>query len=239
MDRLRTYLGWSMVVCISSGCPGDDGSGEGESGAATTATSAVDGSASGSATAAGQCGDVEDEQVGPLVSIQVVNMRAEGVWLPLQNFCYVSVPYTFTGPSGPVPYIGPDCGTCQSYAQGNCACPGAACSEDVLLYLEPCGAFEGAWSGGEFVGDMLPPTCGGVQMCGASCQRAVQSPDGMYTFEVQAGASASGCAVEPCACEPFDGRCTIFDPMAVVDAPQPYSAVLEFPSQTTVTVTID
>jgi hypothetical protein len=45
--------------------------------------------------------------------------------------------------------------------------------------------------------------------------------------------------MDPCACEPVEGICTVFDPTATVDAPQPYAVVFEYPSTTTVEITID
>ncbi|MCA9704730.1 MAG: hypothetical protein KDK70_02635 [Myxococcales bacterium] len=245
MASTRFTHGLGIGVLLLGACS-DDGGGDAETGASTvsadgpTSASSMDATADGSDSAGLLCGDLDDEMVEPAVSIAVVNMRNEGMWLPLINLCYFSVPYTFTGPGGGgVAWVGPDCGTCQSWAQGNCACPGAACSEDVLLYLEPGGVFEGSWSGAEFVSDTLPDTCPGLEQCGATCQRAVQAPAGSYTLEVQAGRTASGCTVEPCACEPFDGRCTVFDMTAAVDDPSPYTAVFDYPSETSVQIVID
>lgn len=251
MDSMRVSL--CLASLLLAGCPGDDGSGDGNDAAdvtsdgqtsSATATSVATDDATSVATADGTgtpaCGDVADEETGPSVTVEVINARAEGVWMPLQNFCYSSVPYVFTGPDGaPVPYVGPDCGTCESYAAGSCACPGAACSEDVLMYLEPGAVLTRGWSGVRFVSDELPETCEGVAMCGSSCQRAEQAPAGSYAFEVMAGSSASGCMPDPCTCEPFEGVCTVFDPMAVVDDPQPVSVAFDYPSVTSVQITIE
>jgi hypothetical protein len=99
---------------------------------------------------------------------------------------------------------------------------------------------ERTWSGGIFVENEIPPSCPGAEACGATCRRGVQAPEGTYGVAVDVGVSASGCAADPCACEPSEGACTIPDFGAMVDEPlMPVEATFSYPDETTVELVIE
>lgn len=196
------------------------GSGSGaatEEGSATEAGGTSMGATSMGATGMGStddgpgCPAFADEASPGVISIEVTNLRAEAVWVPMGAGCIEPVPYVLTGPDGAeVAWRAPACGTCEGAVQGQCPCPPPFCDEATALYLEPGATVRYEWSGLVHVDEVVPQECPGIADCGATCQRAVVAPAGEHVFAIMAG-GASGCAVEPCACMPMDGACTLYD----------------------------
>lgn len=215
-------LAWRslLVLPLAAACgPGATSSDDDSS--STTPSSEADSTAAvstamasdsvGSSEDGAGCPAFADERSPGSITIEITNMRTEGVWLPMSADCIVPVPWVLTGADGAeVPWRAPSCGTCAGAVQGQCPCPPPFCDEVTGLYLEAGASVRYEWSGLVYVDETVPDACPGIAMCGESCQRAVVAAMGDYTFAIQAGA-ATGCAVEPCACMPTDGSCTLLD----------------------------
>ncbi|MCA9648386.1 MAG: hypothetical protein H6712_06465 [Myxococcales bacterium] len=205
-------------------------------------TTAADGSttaADGSSDDAPACPPFPDDASPGPITIDVVNLRPEGVWLPLSPGCISPVPYSLVDPAGAeVDWRGPVCGTCQGAAQGDCPCPPPACDEATGLYLEAGASIQYAWYGLRYVSETIPAACPGIEQCGEACQRAEVAAPGTYTLTVQAG-GATGCAVEPCACTPADGSCTLYDAGMAFTMLGDYGGTLDLPGDASVTISID
>ncbi len=185
------------------------------------------------------CPAFEDEASPGSITIEIANLRAEAVWLPMSAGCIFPVPFVLTGPDGvEAPWREPDCGTCAGAVQGDCPCPPPFCDERTALYLEAGATVRYEWSGLVYVEETVPAACPGIANCGASCGRAVVAPAGDYTFAVEAG-GASGCAMEPCACTPMDGSCTLYDPAMMFTGLVSVEGVLALPGGTSVQVAIE
>lgn len=181
----------------------------------TAATAATRGDSTDSTAAASDdtsgCPAFPDESSPGAIAIEITNMRAEGVWLPMSADCIGPVPWGLTGADGAeVAWRAPACGTCAGAVQGQCPCPPPFCDAVTGLFLEPGATARYEWSGLVYVPETIPSACAGIDSCGATCERAEVAAAGDYTFAIQAG-GATGCAVEPCACTPTDGACTLLD----------------------------
>jgi hypothetical protein len=184
------------------------------------------------------CPAFDDEASPGSITIEITNMRAEAVWLPMSADCSGSVPYVLAGPDGTeAAWRAPACGTCAGAVQGDCPCPPPFCDEVTALYLEAGATVRYDWSGLVHLEEMVPEACPGIADCGASCQRAVVPPAGDYTFTIQVG--ASGCSVEPCACMPMDGSCTLLDPGMMFTGLAGVDGVLALPGGTSVQIAIE
>lgn len=215
-------LAWRslLVLPLAAACGTGATSSDGDSSSSSTAsdpdstTAAV--TASGESTAGASeggsgCPAFADESSPGTITVEITNARAEGVWLPMSADCIGPVPWVLTAADGAeVPWRAPACGTCEDAVQGQCPCPPPFCDEVTGLYLEAGASVQYEWSGLVYVDETVPDACPGIAMCGEACQRAVVAAMGDYTFAIQAG-EATGCAVEPCACTPTDGSCTLLD----------------------------
>lgn len=260
---MRLVLLSSPLLLLVMACPGDDGSSGDDvtdtsatagTTAATTMMATTDASASGSmsATSAGTttsadgssddapaCPPFTDEASPGAITIDVVNMRPEGVWLPMSPDCIDPVPFVLTGPDGTeAAWRGPGCGTCEGAVQGDCPCPPPFCDEVTALYLEPGATAQYSWAGLVHVEEEVPRACPGIPECGPSCQRAIVPAAGDYTFTVQAG-GATGCAVEPCDCMPMGGSCTLLDPGMSFTMLTDYGGAVTLPGGASVQISID
>lgn len=227
-DNARMSLAWRSllvlpvaVACGTGATSSDDGDGSSDAGATTTvgSTSMTGGNstvASGDSTAASddpsECPAFADETSPGPVTIEIINMRAEGVWLPMSPDCIDPVPWLLQASANAVvPWRPPACGTCTGAVQGQCPCPPPFCDQVTALYLEAGATIRYEWSGLVYLEEVVPDACPGIDECGATCQRAVVAPQDYYAFTILAG-GATGCAVEPCGCMPVDGSCTLLDP---------------------------
>jgi hypothetical protein len=211
-----------LLLPLAAACgPGPTSSDDGSSSTATAADAdstaaaatamASSDSAAGSSEDGSGCPALADESSPGAITLEITNMRAEGVWLPMSADCIVPVPWVLTGADGAeVPWRAPACGTCAGAVQGQCPCPPPFCDEVTGLYLEAGASVQYEWSGLVYVDETIPAACPGIASCGETCQRAEVAASGDFTFAIQAG-EATGCAVEPCACMPTDGSCTLLD----------------------------
>jgi hypothetical protein len=223
------------------------GSGDGSSDAGTSApdtggTMSTSSTASNTADAsddAAGCPAFEDDASPGSITLEVTNMRADGVWLPMSANCIDPVPWALAGPGGTgVAWRDPGCGTCEGAVQGNCPCPPPFCDEVTALFLEPGATVRYTWAGLVYVGEDIPAACPGVDACGTSCARAVVADPGSYAFTVEAG-GAMGCAVEPCACTPMDGSCTLLDPGMMFTGLTSFEGGLELPGGSLAQIVIE
>ncbi len=245
----------SALLLLLAACPGDDTTGSGSTTATTTAvtTTATTAATMSDPTSTGSSADGSDDgdddgsgcpafedATASAITIELVNMRAEGVWLPMSPDCIDPVPFLLEDPDGaPAAWRAPACGTCEGAVQGDCPCPPPFCDEVTALYLEAGATVQYSWSGVVYVEETVPDACPGIHIaaCGTQCQRAITPAAGDYTFTIGAG-SASGCAVEPCDCMPSDGSCTLLDPGMSFDGLVDVVATLSLPGESSVQLAI-
>lgn len=200
----------TMTAC-GTGATSSDDDASSDAGSTTVGATSMGATGLDSADGGPGCPAFADEASPGPISIEVINMRAEAVWVPMGAGCIDPVPYVLRGPNGAeLAWRAPACGTCEGAVQGQCPCPPPFCDEVTALYLEPGASVRYEWSGLVHVGESVPHECSGIADCGATCQRAEVAPGGEHVFSIMAG-GASGCAVEPCACMPTDGACTLLD----------------------------
>jgi hypothetical protein len=260
-DNAGMSLAWRSLLVLFTITACGTGATSSEGDASSDAGSTTPGTADGSTTMVGAtsmvatamassdategsdgvpgCPAFDDEASPGSITIEITNMRAEAVWLPMSADCIDPVPYVLMGRDGAeAPWRAPGCGTCAGAVQGNCPCPPPFCDEVTALYLEAGATVRYDWSGLVHLEEMVPEACPGIADCGATCRRAVVAPAGDYTFTIQAG-GASGCAVEPCACTPMDGSCTLLDPGMMFTGLGSVDGVLALPGGTSVQIAIE
>lgn len=259
---MRLPLAPSLFLLTLTACPGDDGSSDdaptsGSSGSSTaavdstsdsatslgTTTDSVTGDATGSDSSSddgtASCPPFADETSPSPITIDIVNNRPEGVWLPMDADCLESVPWQLTDANGDgVPWRGPSCGTCEGSVQGSCPCPPPFCDELTGLYLEAGASVQYMWSGLTYATHTVPRACPGINDCGETCEQAVVPAAGGYTVTIQAG-RAMGCAVEPCDCMPSDGSCTLYDAGMTFSSLTEHGGTLNLPGDSWVVISIE
>ena len=251
---------WLVCVlgaCLSIGCTdraSDDGGdsvgdGDGDGGSVGDTSGTGSGSAtrggSGDATGSTDAGDTTAgptqclppaPQIGPAVTVRIVNEQALPVYIPDTFGCTTLVPFDVVRDGTPVPWQYEECTSCEAAIEGICFCP-AACPIDSVLRLDPGGTWEGSWPGSETMPLTLTPECTD-EFCGPQCATSIAAVDGAYTVEVQTAIDVD-CFDAQCDCvgapDP-GGWCRVNGTLAGDQAGQvqPFS----YPSETSVEVVI-
>lgn len=232
MHRIRALL--VAATLAACGDKGDDTTTASETSASTGADTSGPPTTGGSATG-GECEPPPVDPLGAAVAIDLVNMRAEPVFIDATLGCEpVSGYQIFPAGSDTKLDLDPDCRfDCATIVSGmNCECA-LGCPAGQVRRIDPGVTFTTAWNGGQLVTADLGEGCG-QGVCTDSCIVPAGVPAGMYALRVPAS-TTTDCETD-CEC-PQGEACLVFANRGADDADA--ELVFDYPAQTKLTLTFE
>ncbi len=238
------WLACVLGACLTVGCTDrstDDGTGDSAADGSGTATGGGSGDSTGSTGGAETTGGPDEclppaPEIGPAVTLRIVNAQTFPVYIPDTFGCAVLGPFEILREDAPVSWQYEACTSCEAAVDGACGCP-AACPIDSVIRLDPGGIWEGSWPGSEAMQVTLAPGCTD-EFCGPQCTTSIAAAAGEYTVQVQTAIEVD-CGGGPCDClgDPDPGGwCRVTGSLGSEQAAQVRTLV--YPDETSVDVEI-
>jgi hypothetical protein len=199
--------------------------------------------ATGDDVGEGTCEDVTaSDQVGPEVTIALVNTGADPVYVANLGYCSFDA-FEILDPEGQAirwhrstdcePACSDPAGECiQCVGQGPCNFPAGP------IMIAPSGRYEVKWPSMILESVPLPGGCPTGQGCAGSCSLGSPPPAGEYTLRAMASGSFGCDLPEPelCMCMPnAEGWCSLGEYGSVID-PVAAQGLLDYPNQVVVEI---
>lgn len=228
----------ALVACGSKAGT-DEGSGT-ETTTSASEETAAPGTASSDETGAPACSEyASTPDIGPAVAITV---RHEGT-MPVffePHGCGGALTFSiFDAAGASVPYLlDAECfpNTCEGFVDASdCSVGCNDCAPPLAGRIDAGAMGEGQWPGQRLEELELSPACAPADGCPDTCVRPDQAPAGTYAIELTVWRTCTG----TCECDgPTSGVCGLWTGDEQLDDPVTFSAMIDYPAQTSVELVI-
>lgn len=227
-----------VLVACGSKAGTDDGAGS-ETTAAASGDTAPPGTASDE-TGAPSCSEYDSTpDIGPAVTITVRHEGTAPVFFAPHG-CGGALTFAITDAAGlDVPYLLDDeCfpNTCEGFVgAAECLVGCNDCAPPQAGRIDAGAVGEGLWPGRRLEALDLSPACATADDCPATCVRPDQAPPGTYAVALTVWRTCTG----TCECDaPTSGVCGLWAGDEQLDDPAIFTAMLDYPAQTSVELVI-
>jgi hypothetical protein len=235
---MRTLATLLLLVAACGSEPGTDTGGDtqsvGSEGTSAASTTSAD------ATGVPSCDEYSSTpDIGPAVAITVRHEGTAPVFFA-PNGCGGALSFAISDAAGnSVPYLlAAECSpnTCEGFVSApDCSVGCNDCAPPSAGRIEAGAVGEGEWPGRWLAQLELSAACAPADGCPTTCVRPDQAPAGTYTIELTVWRTCTG----TCECDaPGSGVCGLWTGDEQLDDPAVFSAMIDYPAQTSVELVI-